>query len=176
VTAQQTGSAGSAQWVGQPSGYEHYIEPDIMESWGSATSYGGFVHDWYGLYRETCRVTAGFCNYATPGYVATRRLPAGTKIAAGQYHRYGLLWIPASATRKGSLTWFFDGRPIGAVVSWSRYDGLRQRPPPSLFTPWTFGVIDGQHLILNLAGGAASPLRVRRVVVWQASAADDLRN
>jgi len=96
-----------------------------------------------------------------------------------QWHRYGLLWIPATPQAKGSLTYFFDGRQIGPPIVWTQFQGQAPVSPIKAVgpaTPWAFGVIDRQHLVLILGSGASTPLRVKQVVVWQASAAADLRN
>jgi hypothetical protein len=163
------------QWAGQGNGFEHFIEPDIMEKMNASSSdYYGFVHDHYGYYEVPfvgCALAGGYCDYQTPFNVADRRVPAGTNF--NQYHRYGLLWIPATATRQGSLTYYFDGVQVGPSVTWTQYVG--QAPPPGASSPWTFGVIDQQHLILIFGTSATTPMRIKQIVVWQASTANDLR-
>jgi hypothetical protein len=157
------------QWVGQTAGFEHFIEPDIMEKMDTSNSwYGGYVHDWYGYWNQTC---SNYCNYSTPWNVANRVVPGGSTNFT-QYHRYGVLWIPATATRQGSLTYYFDGVQVGPTIAWTQYNN--QAPPPGATTPWTFGVIDKQHLVMIFGTSASTPMQVKQVVVWQASAANDL--
>jgi hypothetical protein len=160
------------QWTGQASGYTHYIEPDFMEKEDTnSTDFGGAVHDWYGVYLTTCSGQV-YCNYATPYNIANRVLPAATNFS--QYHRYGLLWVPATATKSGSITYFFDGVQVGSTINYTQY--TNQAPVPTATTPWTFGVIDKQHLVLILGTGASTPMQVQSVTVWQASTANNMYN
>ena len=57
------------QWPGQPTGYTHFIEDDFFEydtaPFAGANSFGGAMHDWYGIYNQTC---SGFCNVSNPNF------------------------------------------------------------------------------------------------------------
>lgn len=166
------------QWPGQASGYEHFIEPDFFEAdvayWAGANTYGGDTHDWYGLWgSSTC---PNYCNVdlktasGTPEFVRT--VPSGTNFS--QYHRYGFLWVPATATTPGKLSYYFDGVQVGPTTTYTQYTS--QPPVPTTATPWTFGVIDKQHLVLVLGTGASTPMQVQSVTVWQASSASNMHN
>ena len=161
------------QWTGQTTGYDHFVEPDIMEAdtLFQKNSYGGDTHDWYGVWN-----TAACPNYCNVDLSSTgvfiRSVPASTVFT--QYHRYGLLWKPATATTKGSITYFFDGLQVGASTTYSQY--TNQAPTPTTATPWTFGIIDKQHMVLILGTGASTPMKVQSVTVWQASAAANMHN
>lgn len=160
------------QWPGQPAGFDNFAEPDIFEydqGVNYPNAYFGSMHEWYGVWNRTC---TAYCEVSSPYAAGVRIVPANTNFSA--YHRYGLLWIPATATKKGSLTYYFDGVQVGQPFTYSRF--TNQAPPPNANTPWAFGVIDNQHLVLILGSGASTPLQVQAVTVWQASAARNLRN
>ena len=164
------------QWPGQTAGYDHFIEPDIFEAdtqWAGANTYGGDAHDWYGQWgAATC---SSYCNVSISnlsGNAFVRTVPTGTNFS--QYHKYGLLWIPATSTKRGSLTYYFDGVQVGPTTSYSPYTS--QSPVPTTSTPWTFGIVDKQHLVLILGTGASTPMRVQSVTVWQASTVNNMHN
>ncbi|HEX4183349.1 MAG TPA: hypothetical protein VHY34_08825 [Caulobacteraceae bacterium] len=158
------------QWPNQAKSYMHFAEPDFFEAdTGSAGSYGGAVHDWYGLYGSAS--CPSYCNVTMPWTTVLRTLPAGTNV--NQYHRYGLLWVRATATTPGSYTYYFDGVQVGKKTTYSLYNN--QPPVPTTSTPWTFGVVDKQHLVLILSTGSSTPLNVQSVQVWQASTANNLK-
>lgn len=162
------------QWAGQAPGYEHFIEYDFFE-YDTAfltvpNQYGGTLHDWFGIFNSTC--PPAYCAVTTPFSTANRVVPAGTDFAL--FHRYGALWIPATGSANGMLAFFFDDVQIGPATLYSQF--TTQAPPPTLTTPWTWGVIDQQHLALILGAGTSSPVTVRSVHAWQASAANNLTN
>jgi hypothetical protein len=154
------------QWAGQRPGYMHYVEPDFFEydAGASVAGWGGNVHDWYGVNN------AG--NYMLPWNVVFRPVPANTNFS--QYHRYGFLWIPATAMKKGSFSYYFDGVQIGATTYYTKFNN--QPPVPGANQPWTFGIIDQQHLVLIIGSGPPVPMKVKTIQVWQASAAGNLHN
>jgi len=157
------------QWPGQATGYTHFMEPDIFEAnlgpYGlPANVYNGSMHDWYGVWNKTC---SAFCQVSSSWNTNVRYVPSGTNF--NNYHRYGLLWVTATATTPGSFTYYFDGVQVGPKVTYTKYTG--QAPKPTTSTPWTFGEVDQQHLVLILGTGASTPMKVQSVQVWQASAA-----
>jgi hypothetical protein len=156
------------QWPGQRPSYEHFVEPDFFEyDLGQTKSYGGAVHDWYGVYNQTC---TSYCNYYNPNFY--RPVPNTTDFNA--YHRYGLLWKPATAFVKGSLTYYFDGVQTGPTYYYSKF--TNQSPVPNGNTPWTYGVIDGQHLVLFIGTCPPVPMQIKSVQVWQASSVNNVHN
>jgi hypothetical protein len=160
------------QWPGQSTGFDNFAEPDIFEydqGPNYPTAYYGSMHEWYGLWNHTC---TGYCEVSSAYGASVRTVPAGTNFST--YHRYGLLWIPATASKQGSITYYFDGVQVGQPFTYSQF--TRQAPPPNPSTPWAFGVVDSQHLVLILGSGASTPLQVQSVSVWQASAAKNLHN
>ena len=138
---------------------------------GMVNCYGGCMHDWYGIYNVTCK--KGFCGQSAkggPGYRDNMRiLPAVTDL--NQYHRYGFLWVPATAMKKGYAKYFFDGKEIGTGWSWEQF--TNQGPPPC--PPWLYSIIDKEHRILVLSTGTDKPMTVKAVDVWQKRGDDNLR-
>jgi hypothetical protein len=161
------------QWAGQARGYVHFVEPDIFEYvQGSSVpgAYFGSIHDWYGVWDKTC--PHSYCELSSDWNDSVRRVPAATDFAA--FHRYGMLWRPATAARKGEVTYYFDGVQVGPSIRYVQFTD--QRPPPAASSPWTFAVMDREHFVLILGVGASTPMRVRSVVVWQADASQNLHS
>lgn len=153
------------QWPGMRPGYEHYIEPDFFEyDTSHGANYGGNIHDWYGMNN------AG--NYGMPFSTVLRNVPTTTDF--NQYHRYGFLWTPATATKKGTLSYYFDGVKVGATTTYTQW--TNQPPVPGPNQPWTFGVIDHCHLVLIIGTGPPVPMQVKSIQVWQANGMQNLHN
>ena len=155
------------QWLGQEKGYAHFIEVDIMEYLfkdpKNPNIYGANIHDWFGVWKETC-VPKQFCNLSVPYNNVRKSVPSDTDF--NKFHKYGFLWVPAIKEAQGWAQFFFDDKPIGNKVSWSLYEG---QSPSLKKQPWTYGVIDQQHLVLILGTGKDQPITVRSVQVWQKS-------
>lgn len=161
---------GTAQWSGQAAGYEYGAEEDIFENFLGNNSqplstYNATTNAWYGIFGTTnCPPVGGYCLTKT-----STPIPVTTNFAV--YHRYGLLWVQATATKVGAICYYFDG----AQVHCDPYTQFTtQTPAPA--PPWQFGIVDGQHLVFILGSGAAAPMQVQSVGVWQASAASNLHN
>ena len=96
---------------GNPLDYEN-IEDDIMEynpKWGNGNAYVSAIHDFSGTFAAS-----------GPSYNQTNNnlalpVPVGTNYS--EWHRYGLLWVPASAANgwNGYRQAFFDGVAQAAV-------------------------------------------------------------
>jgi hypothetical protein len=182
----------SDQWLGQVDGvsgtgfgYEHFVEPDFMEYHGenNDSSYDGFFHDWYGTQQVTCPgelYCDGWYNIpASAQYAQEVRTPAN-KPNFARYHRYGFLWVPATATSPGFARYFFDGQPVGEDYAWDQWTD--PQAPAVIYhsrkSPM-FGIIDKQHLVLILGTGMGKnnlgdTMTVKSVNVWQTSAVDNL--
>ncbi len=161
------------QWPGMPAGYIHYAEVDFFEfakGWWAPPKccYAGTINDWYGIWKQTCK--EGFCvrNNNLSGKTKFRnfRISFPEHVDFSQYHRYGLLWVPATDTKPGYAQYFFDGKPTSDRVYWSKYT---DPPPPPGDRPWTFGILDKQHLVVTLGTGKDKPLTIRAFNVWQSS-------
>ncbi|MCK1546330.1 hypothetical protein IVB12_31425 [Bradyrhizobium sp. 179] len=159
---------GKAQWPDQPQNYEQYAEIDILEygliHLGYDTRfYGSNVHHFYGNFRKTCQ--KGYCNHDLGLKGSLIELPRRVKLT--DFHRYGLLWIPATDMHPGYLQRYFDDAPIGERVSWKPLptDAL----PPPTGKDWAFSIIDQEHHVLILGSSQTAPLHIKNVSVWQAS-------
>ena len=162
------------QWQGQPADYDHFMEVDTFEFNRRPKimdAYAGTLHDWFGLYKSTC--PNGFCKIDTPFATSTKHVPLATDWKSFT-HRIGVLWVPATSSSDGSLTFYFDGQQEGDPVRYAKF--TNQPPPLTAQTPWTFGVIDQQHMVLILGAGPSARMIVRSVNVWQASAAHNMKN
>ncbi len=168
-------ATGADQWVGEPQGYRHFIEADIFEYDINEPNlglnyYGANLHDWYGVYKETCPGRA-FCD-SWRGYTDVK-----TEVSPGtdfnQYHTYGFLWVPATAAKTGHVQFYFDGSPIGNRITWGKFADQSGIPDGQ---PWKFGILDNQHLVLILGTGLGKPMTVGTVNVWQSSNSQNLRN
>lgn len=166
---------GMAQWHDQPKDYEQYAEIDIME-YGlihkgyALRFYGSNVHHFYGIFRKTC--SQGYCNHDLGLKDSLIELPHHVKLT--DFHRYGLLWSPATDKRLGFLQRYFDDVPIGDRVSW-RPMPINALPPP-VGKEWAFSVIDSAHHVLILGSSKSAPLHIKNVSVWQASDRDNIRS
>jgi hypothetical protein len=161
------------QWPGQPQGYAHEIEADFFEALpvdAGTNSYGGGLHDWYGIYDVTCAPQQE-CQVTMPYSTGQRTVPAGTHFT--QYHRYGFLWVPATSTSMGYAQFFFDDVQVGYTYEWEL---LGEPPPPPTNQPWAFGILDQQHLFIILGTGQSQPMTVQSVDVWQSDASEDIQN
>jgi hypothetical protein len=165
------------QWAAQKPGYDHFVEIDVFEynMWETVpvASYGGTVHDWYGISKITCPGQQ-FCDANNQGkrtrYNNNEIVPPkGTDYR--DFHKFGILWVPATPTTKGYLQYYFDGRPTRDKVMWDQYT---DQPPPPGTAPWTFGIADREHYALILGTGDNKPMTVRSVKVWQKSSSGNI--
>ncbi len=165
------------QWVGQAPGYEHFTEIDVFEynQWKKHPYlYSGAVHEWYGVYKKTC--VPNFCRVSnTNNGGSFNNFVIETPHASDftQFHKFGLLWIPATDTTKGYLQYYFDGVATDDRITWDKF---KNQPPPPDSAGWAFGVTDQLHFVLILGTGNGQPMTVRSVDVWQSSGAQNIQN
>lgn len=160
---------------GQATGFEDFIEMDFMEYnvqqlQGSEFVYSGSITNWYGVYGQTCTDAAGdklYCNISNDYPSKLRQL--GSSVDFSQFHAYGALWVPATATSDGYIEWYFDGQPVGDRVSWSELTTPIAIPPSP-----AYAIADQEHLAVILGTGSQYPMTVKSVSVWQKSGADNL--
>ena len=125
------------------------LETDFMEMMGPTPG-------WYG---------ATLINWTTnpqTGYTQGVTAPGGDALHGPD--SYGFLWIPATATTQGSMTFYLNDQPVGSPVTWTQDD------------PGLYGIIDGQQMVLRFGAGPNSPATFSNIQVWQASASGDLIN
>lgn len=170
VSLESSASLAGQHWVGQEAGYNHTVEFDVFEflyPFSQRTNvYGAAAHDFFGVYGKTCPPAR--CKIDSKNN--ERVVPLGTDWR--QYHRYAMLWVPATAASRGLLQVYFDGLPIGSAIRWDRF--TNQAPSLTASSALAFGEVDLQHLILILGAGKSAPITVRSVHVWQSSDANNL--
>jgi hypothetical protein len=160
----------TVQWTGQPTGYAHFSEVDFFEKDGASypAQYDSTVWDTSGIYGVTCG--GAWCQFGS-GSEAPGPVDIVTpKTDFTLYHRIAALWVPATSTTSGYIKFYFDDVLVNSGVSWTQYVAASDAPPITTATPWAFGVLDTQHLVLFLGTGN-SPISVRSVDVWQGSGA-----
>ena len=166
---------GEAHWPGQPAGYNHYAELDILEygyvlAHGARNTYGVDVHDFYGQAGKTC--SNWLCDYELGRRLATAQVSPETDFK--RFHRYAALWAPASSTSEGYLQHFFDDEPVGTKVTWKMLPADATPPPDG--KDWAFSIFDKEKHLLVLGSSRVAPLQVERVDVWQKSDAENAKN
>lgn len=155
----------SQQWPGQVAGYTSYSEFDFFEADGAAGLGQSSIHHWYGT--GTCSGSSN-CIYSNNAF-ATYLTPSSTQI-----HYWGALWVPATGSTNGYVQMYLDGVKFGSQVSWSQYVGASDTPPPSGSTPWAFGVIDVNHMVLFLSSATNTPINAHEVTVWQTNGSNNI--
>lgn len=93
------------------------------------------------------------------------------------YHLYGCLWIPATATTQGSLTNYLDGVPViyatGAPnQKWNQYNPAAA--PPPIINSSAASLLDVSKMVIILGTDTTCPMTIGSVSVWQNSGADNL--
>jgi hypothetical protein len=156
------------QWPGQATGYESYVEPDFFEyqsggAIGSVEQFGSSIHQGYGIWNSTC--PPGYC-VITASENGTA--PTGTRWT--EYHRLGALWVPATVSTSGYMSFYLDG-VLYNTVTWTKF--VAQAPPPTA-QPWAYGVMDLRHLVVMFDTGPNQPFSVRYMGVWQANGSGNL--
>jgi hypothetical protein len=155
------GLASKAQAPGQPAGYVHYGELDVME-------YGFFNYPGNINYNFFWQTLHDFYGYPPPNQI----LNNGTSAISGGdlrgTHRYGALWTKGYGRRPGSVQAYFDGVPMGGpvttgLVTWPAGQGNVIPPTPET----AYSIFDLQHFALALQASPLAPVTVRNVQVWQ---------
>lgn len=127
---------------------------------------------------------AGVGNTSTLGSGSKITFPAGTDLT--KQHKYGALWVPATATTQGYMKYFFDGVQVGNTCTWNQYNANLGPPPVDNSNPCggssAYSVMDTRHMALILGNGTTvsgqnpGPVTVYSVNVWQSSAANNIVN
>jgi hypothetical protein len=149
----------------------HFAEVDIMEYMSSVAApwYFATLHDWGGTWSSS----AGWSWNVTQGASFSRVNPPQA-FKYTDYHRYGVLWIPASETSKGFIQYYLDGLAVTKKFEYVAYNASSAVPPISSAKPWLFGVLDRHHLMLVLGTGVDVPMSIRDVGVWQVDDRQDV--
>lgn len=191
-------------WPNTPSNFGafgNWIETDIME-FDTTGNYGWSPHSWYG-YDDAGNSYGGNQGYApnsnfyydvNPQWGGPLNNfngpPAGVDYT--QYHKYGMLWVMATASTPGYMQMYFDGQAISNKMQWNLYDptlpppntagaliNTRSGPYPSNTisdtvpsTAWS--VLDTRHLAFICGGSPGSTTTFQSITVWQASGAGNI--
>ena len=154
-------------WPGQARGYEHYVELDFMEYWGSYTSF--YMLDWWGVWQQTC--PSGFCDCGNNGGCGgvpdngPDDVPMGTSFS--NFNVYGALVVPSQANDGGTgyTQGYFNNSPTPSHNSWSAY-APALGPPPSGKQIFAATDVGHYYLIANTTPGCG--MQMAYVRVWQA--------
>jgi hypothetical protein len=149
------GAAPSDAW-GVGGAGTRYAELDFFEFFSSHQhEFVGTVHDW--------------ANPGGPGASQVDNLQqvyvANATVDYTQPHAYAVLWVPAQpgTGTGGYVQYYFDGAAVGGRVTWAPYHCAS---PPNTTAP-AYGVLDCQHLVLQVDTGPGQPVRLASVEVWQ---------
>jgi hypothetical protein len=155
-------------------GFAHYIETDFMEYNINSGYYAGTLIDWYGDYNKGYGGNPNrYSDVQSPWVDKQLKYPSGTDYSIP--HKYGFLWIPAAVSTKGTATFYLDGVPYASqAISWDQYQeqapyttlGNNVQPP----TPWSWSILDQQHVALIISTGTNEPVTITAIDVWQANA------
>lgn len=189
--ATPTGS-GVAWWAndiehetaGNPA-YTSWVEPDFFE-YDTAHNNENGISDWNWY---NCQSGGPHCssssniNVETPAISGASPITYPGGVLNTGTHRWGWLWVPATASTQGYSKRFIDGVQIGPTSYWNLYNATTELwsgsgAQPANFPPTasgvTFNVIDTLHLAPILGGSNSVKMTVSSVVVWQASSANNL--
>jgi hypothetical protein len=149
------------QWPGQPATYGDWVVIDVMAAdVASASAYGPGIHNYYGANGSAAQVAGSL-----------KPAPIGSA-SFSSVNRYGALWVPATSTTQGSISFFFNDTLVGSQ-HWDEYDP-QLSPPPVLGTS-AFSVLDTRRMALLLGeSNPGLPMTVTSVTVWQTSSANAL--
>lgn len=160
---------GKDQWPGQPAGYVHFGEADVVEiSRSTLTSYLGAIHDWSGMYSPS----SGF-QYNIQNNGSVWQYAGGQSVL--MRNKYGLLWQPQTKSHPGHLSWYFNDKIRNTIY----YKGPVTAPPLAGqgSGTWdsqhadqaaqTYAVIDTQGFAMRVQTDSTWPMTVYSVKVWK---------
>jgi Cellulase (glycosyl hydrolase family 5) len=79
-----------------------------------------------------------------------------------------MLWVPATATTQGSVSFYFNGVQVGNTITWNQYVPGQAAPDNP------FAVMDADDMVPILGAGPGTTATFSNLQVWQASAASDI--
>ncbi len=155
----------SNQWPGQAGGYTHSLEWDFMEyNAGNTSHFGVAMHDDFGI----------------PGSTTTVNPATGSPVSVGaadfsQFHKFGYLWVPATASTSGFAKFYFDDVQVGNTVTWALNTDTTTGPPVS--GTQIASILDKRHPFLILGNSTQATTAIQMIVkevnVWQATDANN---
>jgi len=109
-------------------------------------------------------------NSGVIGQDSTVRLPSNNNF--GVRHKYGWLWVPATANSQGYIKNYYDRQQVGQTYTWTPYvSGNKAQDPGD--PPWS--IIDRQHMHLMIGTCNENPMTIYTVTVWQKDDSKNLR-
>jgi hypothetical protein len=154
--------------------YNDYFEIDVMQYDVSEYGFQNGIGNWYGYPSGTPTATSNPYE-AEKGVAGSVLVPKGTDFA--QYHKYALLWVPATPSTQGYLKFYFDDVQTGATFYWDYYnpnDPSTYPAAPPVNGSTAMSGMDWRHMLLILGTGTTQPVTVQSLTVWQASATNNL--
>lgn len=136
-------------------GIPSWIEADIAE-FDSTNAYGFTLHNWYG--------TPGSGNVVNANENGAS--PAGADYS--KPNKYGMLWVPATATTQGSAKFYFNDAQVGNTITWNQY------VPGQSATANPFAVMDSLHMVPILGANPGTTVTFSDLQVWQGSNAANI--
>jgi hypothetical protein len=159
-------------WPGQPATYNDFFEVDFMEyDTGKANGLQNGIGNWYGASGTGTHNPYVALGFSSDCYGCVL-VPASTNFAIP--HKYGALWMPATASTQGYLKFYFDDVEVGPPFVWNKCPTVM--PPPPVNGSTAMCGMDQRHMMLILGTGTDQPMTVQSVSVWQISAANNLSN
>jgi hypothetical protein len=169
MTSDQNPSAW--QWQGQATGYAHWSEPDYFEYLCgiNGTPCQDINTDYFDHYGQLTCTGSAQCNVN-----AQNPISQGASSFFTSDHTYGELIVPATGSTSGYAKFYIDG-VLQHTLTWTQYNCTSSPvPPPTVSSPWLYGVMDCEHAGVILSGGNPVAVTVSYIHVWQASAAGNL--
>lgn len=160
--AKQTAGVVIPNWPSQAAGYGDWVDGSVVEFFGGA-SYTVSINNFWGPWDTAENVG----DYDISGQPIS---PAGSPDFTAQ-HRYGLLWVPATAGTPGYVKRFFDGVQVGNTVTWNQYNSALGPPPVAGSTAWS--ILDTKKIMFFLSGKSTNAVLFTKFEVWQASDANN---
>jgi hypothetical protein len=133
------------------------IEIDFMEALsGQDNTFAGVIYDWYDSAPDGSKRQV----------YGTGEIPIPNGGDLHSLHKYGFLWVPATANSKGYAKFFLDDVLITAWQPvWDLY--YANQPVPYVVGKTLYSNMDKQHFWLMFGSGDPNPLTVTEVSVWQ---------
>ena len=141
----------------------HYFEADLLEyfqgQWNDPlnTSHLG-ITDWY---------------HPWPHY-SVGAFYGSSQSEWSSYNTIAMLWVPATRSMNGYINFYYNGTLMFSQKYTQFTDS--DQSAPSASTPWAFGIVDQQHLVIQAGASTTYPITIQSVNVWQANAKANLHH
>ena len=130
---------------------------------GSTTQYGVSCHDYYWTGSMKSRLDP-------TSLIPKATIPSGTIFT---WNTYGVLWVPATASTRGYVSWFFNGTQVATIVEgpgtgYVQYSA-GQTYPPSNTANTICNYLDTTQMIpvIGLSGASVITGVIKSAKIWQ---------